>query len=519
MPKNPTDPASWQRSILSALLAAAKTHGGKHSVAADITRATLNYQQLLARSLILSGKLAAPLEGQNYVAILLPNVLAVMVSFVSLHMLGKTPCMLNFSSGEANILHACRIAGAKTIITSRTFIEKGKLEQLAAALEKDHKLIYLEDLRGQIGYADKVSGVVKSFFPHAALRHTLATVKPSDPAVILYTSGSEGRPKGVALSHANLLANIGQILARLDLNPSDTVFNALPTFHSFGLSIGLVMPMLCGIKSFFFPSPLQYREIPRAVRESGSTILLGTDTFLRGWAAYAKEGDFKTIRLAVAGAEKLKDTTRAQWQQQFSVDILQGYGVTEASPVISCNTPDKHKPGTVGTAFPHIECKLESVAGLSEGGRLLVKGPNIMLGYLDPESPGTIKPQGEWYDTGDIVTIGTDGFIAIQGRAKRFAKISGEMVSLLVIEEAVSAAKPDHLHAAVHIADERKGEQIILFTEDSALTRDDVLSAIRARKLPELYVPRQVIFMEAIPKLGSGKVDYPALTQRAATAA
>jgi acyl-[acyl-carrier-protein]-phospholipid O-acyltransferase/long-chain-fatty-acid--[acyl-carrier-protein] ligase len=513
----PLDTQYFQRTLLSAVLDAAREHGGSHVIAADMSKAEMNYRQLILRSLILRSALAPSLEGQNFVAMLLPNALGAVVTFMSLHMLGKVPCMLNFSAGETNIQHACKIAAVKTVLTSRMFVEKAKLEPVVQALQKNHTVLYLEDLRSVIGWPQKLKGLVQSLTPHAMLHKVLVSVKPDDPAVVLYTSGSEGRPKGVALSHTNILSNVHQIMLRVELFNTDVVFNALPIFHSFGLAIGMVMPLLRGIKTFLYPSPLQYREIPKFIRYSAATILLGTDTFLRGWASYAQADDFKTVRLAVAGAEKLKDSTRQQWLDSFHVDILQGYGVTEASPVVGVNTPKHHKPGTVGRVFPGIECKLVPVEGLAQGGRLHIKGPNIMLGYLNPDKPGTLLPQDPWYDTGDIVTIDDEGFLTIAGRAKRFAKIGGEMVSLLVVEEIASAARPEGVHAAVVTRDERKGEQIVLFTEDSGLTKSDMMQQARQKGLPELYLPKQIMVIASIPKLGNGKVDYPALEKQLPT--
>lgn len=506
----------YRQSFLASLLNAQSLFGGKQVVASDITFATLTYRQLFTRAFILSDKLSQPLSGQHNVAVLLPNALGAAVTFVALHMLGKVPCMLNFSAGAGNVLHACRIACAKTVLTSRTFIEKGKLEHLVEALQAEHHIIYLEDIRPQVKLADKLRGLGKALAARYALSHVLAKTNPDEPAVILYTSGSEGTPKGVALSHANIMANIYQARAKLDLNPSDGLFNALPIFHSFGLTIGMLMPLACGIRTFLYPSPLHYRVIPDLVYDTNSTIMLGTDTFFNGYARYAHPYDFWRVRLAVAGAEKLKDSTRQLWQERFGVSIMQGYGVTEASPAISFNTPVENKHGTVGRIFPGMQAKLEPVPGLEQGGRLFVKGPNIMLGYLKADQPGVIQPQGEWYDTGDIVSIDEEGFITIQGRAKRFAKIGGEMVSLQAVEDLAQAIEPESAHAAVAVADPRKGEHIILYSESKALTRERILEAARAKGIAEIMLPKHVAPLETIPRLGNGKIDYPALGKLAA---
>lgn len=510
--RNAYESQDRHRPLLAAILEARTHFGGGKAVAADVTRQQLTYQSLVTRGFVLSGKLKPYLEGQDYVAMLLPNSLAAVVTFVSLHMLKKIPCMLNFSAGSANILHACHVAGARTVLTSRAFIEKGKLEGLIGALEKNHVIIYLEDVRATISGSDKVTGLLKSFAPSFFLREALQ-VKPYEPAVVLYTSGSEGSPKGVALSHTNILANIHQAASRLDLTPADKLFNALPVFHSFGLTVGMLMPLVKGLSTFLYPSPLHYRVIPELIYDIDATIMVGTDTFYQGYAHYAHPYDFRSIRLAVAGAEKLKESTRQMFAERFGVSILQGYGVTETSPVISCNTQMYHRSGTVGRVFPGMEWKLEAVDGIAHGGRLHIKGDNVMLGYMKADQPGVIQPQGEWYDTGDIVDVDEKGYITILGRAKRFAKIGGEMVSLAAVEEFVNQLLPEQKHAAIAIPDERKGEQVVLITQSATLNRQQLSQAARDAGIPEIFLPKQIVVVEDIPLLGSGKVDYPALSR------
>ncbi len=510
--------ADYSKPLLSALIKAQSSFGRKTCIATDSMGGALTYKDLFVRSSVLRRKLSGLIGNAQYVGVLLPNSLAVVVAFLSLHMLKRVPCMLNFSSGEASISHACKIAGMQTIITSRLFIEKAKLDQLIKALQKHYTIVYLEDIRKQITWKDKVSGLLDGFFPSVGLRSVLGSVSPDEAAVVLYTSGSEGVPKGVALSHANLLSNIAQARARLDLSPPHIIFNALPVFHSFGLTVGTIMPLVCGLRTHLYPSPVQYKQIPEEVFTSEATIMLGTDTFFQGYARYAEKHHFSRIRLAVAGAEKLKESTRKAWIEQFGVDILQGYGVTEASPVISVNTHDEHKPGTVGKLFPAMEYKLEPVDGLEKGARLLVKGPNVMLGYLKADQAGVIQPQGAWYDTGDIVDVSADGYISILGRAKRFAKIAGEMVSLTVVEELAYDIDPEKGHAAIAIPDDKRGEQILIYTESPGITKESLIATAKKRGVPEICLPRQILRIDLIPRLGSGKVDYISLKNSMARA-
>lgn len=504
--------SDYKKSLLAALLDAADLHGASQIIATDPTRATLNYRQLFTRAFVLSNKLVDRLSEQKFVGVLLPNSLGALVTFVALQMLGKVPAMLNFSAGAANILHACNLATVQTVLTSRAFVEKGKLEHIITALDGKYKVIYLEDIRPSVTIFDKISGFLNSLFARENLRARLSRTDANSPAVILFTSGSEGVPKGVALSHINLLANINQSCAALDLTPSDVLFNAMPVFHSFGLTVGMLLPLMRGIQTFLYPTPLHYRVIPELIYDVNATVVLGTDTFFNGYAKYANAYDFNSVRLAVLGAEKLKESTRKLYADKFRVNLLQGYGVTEASPVISFNTPMASKVGSVGRAFPEIETRLEPVEGLDAGGRLLVRGVNIMLGYIREGSDGgEVQPQGEWYDTGDIVDIDSDGFITILGRAKRFAKIAGEMVSLMICEELAGHLFADSTNAAIAIADERKGEHIVLYSEAQGITREALANAAREKGLPEIYMPKHVVYISEIPRLGNGKIDYPAL--------
>ncbi|MBY0407446.1 MAG: AMP-binding protein [Rickettsiales bacterium] len=503
------------RNLLEAVLNASDAHGPKKSICFEATRTSLSYRNVFTRAFVLSGKLSQPLMGEKHVGVLLPTVNAGAVTFMALQAMSKVPCMLNFSAGESNILHACRIATVKTVLTSRAFVEKGKLEPVMEAIAAQCKVIYLEDFKDQVTLGNKLSALFKAFFAREFLGDALARQTPSDAAVVLFTSGSEGTPKGVALSHDNLLSNIAQVSATLDITASDVLFNAMPVFHSFGLTVGLVLPLVRGVKTFLYPSPLHYRVIPELVYDTDATIMLGTDTFFNGYAHYGHAYDFHKIRLAVAGAEKLKDATRRLYADKFRVNILEGYGVTETSPVLSFNTPLYNRIGSVGKALPGVETKLEPVEGLEVGGKLLVKGPNVMLGYLKADQPGVIQPHGEWYDTGDIVDIDAQGYISILGRAKRFAKIAGEMVSLAAVEEFVSAVVPDKGHAAVAIGDAKKGEQVLLFTESEAVTRELLQQHAKKKGVPELGLPRQVQPIGELPRLGNGKIDYVALAKLA----
>jgi len=337
-------------------------------------------------------------------------------------------------------------------------------------------------------------------------------VEENAPAVVLFTSGSEGVPKGVVLSHRNLTSNVNQISAMLTLLPGEQLFNALPTFHSFGLTAGLLWPILKGGRVFLYPSPLHYGVIPEMIYTLNVKLLFGTDTFFSGYAKKADPYDFYSVRYMVAGAEKLRPETRRLYADRFHTPILEGYGVTETAPVLAVNMPLSFKNGTVGQLVPGVEYKIRPIEGIEEGGALCVKGPNVMLGYLMPNQPGVLQaPEDGWYDTGDVVSVDQQGFITIKGRAKRFAKIGGEMISLTAVESYINQYSPEGHHVVVSVADERKGEQLILVTNDDGLSRQTVKEAAKRVQVSELMVPKTVILVEEIPVLGTGKTNYPAV--------
>ena len=502
--------------LFESLLNASAIHGKKHIIAEDIQRKPINYRQFISRSFILGKSIAKTTQSGEFVGVLLPNMVTTAVTFFALQAFGRVPAMLNYSAGTQTVLSACTTAKIKKIYTSHLFIERTKLASLVSTLTTAGiEILYLEDVTKSLLWLDKWVGLVagnffaRAYYRHISRRQQTKISQPDIPAVILFTSGSEGAPKGVVLSHNNILANGSQLSGRVDFGPTDRIFNALPLFHSFGLTGGTLLPLLSGIKVFFYPSPLHYRIVPQLIYDTNSTIMFGTDTFLSGYAKYANNYDFYSLRYVFAGAEKLKDATRKIWSEQFGVRIFEGYGATETSPMLSTNTPMHNKAGTVGRLLPGINYDLEPVPGHERGGKLIVSGPNIMVGYLFITNPGRlVSPPNGKYDTGDIVDIDAEGYITILGRVKRFAKIGGEMVSLPAIENWLNDLWPGHMHAVVSIGDERKGEQIVLLTDYPKASRNEMLSYAKSCGINELGIPRQVQITDKMPLLGSGKVDY-----------
>ncbi|MGE0212234.1 MAG: MFS transporter [Parvibaculaceae bacterium] len=500
------------RHLVEALIGAARAHGGRTPAVEDIQRAPLTYGRLLMGTFVLGRRLARETEGQANVAVLLPTAAGCLVTIMGLLAFGRVPALLNYATGARNMAAACATAGTTTLVTSRKFIEQGGFADDLAVLAETQRVLYLEDLREGLTGLDKLYGLRARLFPRLTLKATRASTDPDKAAIILFTSGSEGAPKGVVLSHRNLLANAAQVAGRIDFSGSDVVFNALPMFHALGLNVGTLLPVLYGVRTFLYPSPLHYKIIPTLCYETGSTILLSTDTFLSGYARNADPLDFRAMRHVVAGAEPVKAETRALWQERFGVRILEGYGCTECSPVIASNTPRYFRTGSVGRVFDGIEHRLEPVEGIPDAGRLHVRGPNVMLGYLGAEEPGVLKvPPDGWHDTGDMVLIDEEGFLRIVGRLKRFAKVGGEMVPLNAVEAEVLKEYPMSQHAVVAVPDRRKGEQLVLVTTEPALDRNRLLFTLRTAGLTEMMIPRHVIELPELPLLGSGKTNYVAL--------
>jgi acyl-[acyl-carrier-protein]-phospholipid O-acyltransferase/long-chain-fatty-acid--[acyl-carrier-protein] ligase len=502
-------------SLYSTLLDAMDIFGRRHRMVEDVKQIEYDYSDILKMALAL-GRLASREVAQGERAgVLLPNLATTLGLLIGLSAMRRVPAMLNFTAGTDGMQNACLAAGIRTIFTSRQFLEQARLGPAVAALH-NIRVIHLEDLRSGFGLADRLWLLAMLAFPRLVGRD----VEPEDAAVVLFTSGSEGKPKGVVLSHRALLSNIAQIRSVIDISPTDKVLNALPMFHSFGLTGGALLPMATGAGVFLYPSPLHYRVIPEVIYDRGCSVLFGTSTFLGNYGRHAHPYDFYRLRYVVAGAEKLSDAVRDTWVEKFGIRILEGYGATETAPVIAVNTPMAFRRGSVGQLLPSMEGRLVPVPGIERGGVLHVRGPNLMSGYLRVDKPGVLEPPASslgdgWYETGDICDIDGDGFVSILGRVKRFAKIAGEMVSLEVVEKLAAASSPAAQHAATAIPDTQRGEAIVLFSTDAGLTRERLQQTARGSGLPEIAVPRTVVHLDPLPLLGTGKLDYPALRARA----
>jgi len=503
-----------------ALLEAVSIYGRRRRVLCDAQPQEFTYGRLLKAALALGRLVARRSAPGEFVGVLLPNVNITVALLYGMFAFRRVPAMLNYTSGLEGMQNACRVAGLRLVLTSRAFLERARLEAVVEKLE-GVRVMYLEELRASFGLSDKLWLLLWALpFP----RRATVPGRPGDSAVVLFTSGSEGRPKGVVLSHRAFIANVAQCRAVIEFSSKDRFLSALPLFHAFGLTVGVFLPLQTGAWICLYPSPLHYRVIPERIYEFDCTTLFASSTFLGHYARCAHPYDFRSLRLVVAGAEKLAPEVRQVYQEKFGIRVLEGYGVTETAPVLSVNTPVAAKTGSVGEPVPGVECRLEPVAGIPGAGVLHVRGANVMSGYLLEDRPGEIQPPSSvfgpgWYNTGDVASLDEDGYLHILGRVRRFAKVAGEMVSLELVERIAAEASPDRQHGAVAVREAGRGETILLLTEDPRLGREQLLEAARALGAPELAIPRRIVHVEQLPLLGSGKKDYVRLRQLAEQAA
>ncbi|HEY1709665.1 MAG TPA: AMP-binding protein [Rhizomicrobium sp.] len=501
----PFDITEAHQPVFAAFVDARRKFGGSRVCVVDVDDSERTYDEIFRGALALGHALKRGTRAGENVGVMLPTGAGAIATFMALSAYGRVPAMLNFTSGAAALKSALKTARVKRVLTAKRFVEMGGFQSLVEELSQHATIVYLEDVRENLSVMDKAFAVAGSVLPGLVTKRSAHET----PAVILFTSGTEGEPKGVALSHTNLLSNVEQVRVHLALYSADILLNPLPAFHCFGLTVGSLMPLLLGLKVVCHPTPLAPKEIVGRIKKHKATILVSTDTFITQYARVAEPGDLQSLRLTVCGAERLRDETRALLRRKHSIELLEGYGVTEASPVIAANKPGANRPGTVGLLMANMKLRLDPVEGIPNAGRLVVRGPNVMLGYLKPETPGAIEPPpGGWHDTGDIVSVDEDGYISIKGRMKRFAKIGGESVSLAVVESIASALWPDFNHAAVTIPDGRKGEQIVLVTTNRDANRHDLTGWAHNHGVSDLAVPRRIVFVDDVPVLGTGKTDY-----------
>jgi long-chain-fatty-acid--[acyl-carrier-protein] ligase len=509
--------------IPEVFLRAARRHPSQ-AVIADPISGTKTYRDLVTALLVLKPILGA-LPG-NYLGILLPASVAANVAYLAALFAGKTPVMLNFTTGPRNVLHAIELLGIQRIVSAGRLVERLRREGFADAQPLFDRLLLLEELGRSVTALTKLGAAWRALTSWRPLERD----SYSETAVVLFTSGSESRPKAVPLTHANLLANIRDIMQVIPLRHADALLSMLPPFHSFGLTVDTLVPLLTGLRAVYHADPTDASTLAALIDAYELTALVGTPTFLGGICRAAQPGQLGSLRLAVTGAEqcpaRVYDALGSRCPNAL---VLEGYGITECSPVVSVNRVERARRGTIGEPLPSVQCAIvdpdtgEPVA-MGQRGMLLVRGPSVFAGYLrhHGESPFVEHLGQRWYRTGDLVTQAADGVLTFSGRRQRFVKLGGEMVSLPAIEAALESSlaganEPDGAPGfAIEASPGEQNIELVLFTT-LPLEREPVNRAIHAAGLSSLHNVRRIVRLDALPLLGTGKVDYRALKRLAAT--
>ncbi len=468
----------------------------------DISRnAQFSYKQILAGALLLS-KQIKELTDEKHVGVMIPVSAGAIIAKLAVLMAGKTPAMINYSTGALqNCEYARKKCGIKFFITSSTLLKK--LE-----LNADDDMVMMEDIMASIGVFSKLIEVLTL----KNARKRVHNGSDDENAVLLFTSGSEKDPKIVPLTHSNIGANYDSIRKALDLHDTDRYVSVLPYFHVFGMTTSLWTPLLIGGTLITHGNPLDFKAVVKSIVDHKATCLFSTPAFFHGYNLRARKGDFDSLRILVAGGDKLPKELYDSYRERHNIEILEGYGTTELSPVVSVNRIGNNKLGSIGLPLDQVEVKIVGIEsgeelGFNQEGKLLVKGPNVMKGYLnDPEQTAKVLQDG-WYDTGDIALIDPEGFIFHKGRYKRFIKVGGEMVSLVAVEEKVRTLIPDDcVCCAVAMKHPTKGAEVAIAL-DHALDIDRIKKELSSL-LPPLMMPKHFVVLDSMPLLGSGKVNF-----------
>jgi acyl-[acyl-carrier-protein]-phospholipid O-acyltransferase/long-chain-fatty-acid--[acyl-carrier-protein] ligase len=482
---------------------------------ADSTGQELTFGRALTAALLLSREITRTTADQRYVGLLLPASVGGALANVATSLAGKVPVNLNFTSGHDAMAAAIDRCGIRTILTARAFVAKAGIETIDG-------MVFVEDFLKTIPLTTKLrTALAVAVLPAALLARLYAVEQDVDDlATIIFSSGSTGVPKGVMLTHRNLLSNIDAAMQVFKLTDGDVMIGVLPFFHAFGFTATLWLPLVNGFGVAYHPNPMDAKTIGDLADSYRGTIIISTPTFYSSYIRKIQPEQFAHIRYAVVGAEKLRQPIAAAFKERFGIDLIEGYGCTEMSPVVAVNMPEP-RPGSVGRPLPGVRARVvDPITGegplVDEEGMLLVSGPNRMLGYLDdPDLTATVF-HDEWYVTGDIATVDADGFIRITDRLSRFSKIAGEMVPHMKVEEEIQELLSDgHTATVVSVADESRGERLIAFYSDPGVTPAELWNKLNATSLPRLWIPKREDLrpVDAIPTLGSGKIDIQSLKQ------
>jgi len=473
------------------------------------TERDISYSQALLASLILARRFGKLERGR--IGIMLPTSSGGGLAIIGAVMAGRTPVMINYSTGaEKNCRYAQDSCDFRIIITTKALLEKTGCAHLP-------EMVFIEDILSSLGKFEKATAFLKSKLPRPLLKRLVGKPNLDLPAVILFTSGSEKEPKVVQLSQRNILSNIDSFSQMMDIYGMDNLLAVLPYFHVFGLTINLWTPMCLGMTTITYANPLEFKTIAKIIREYKPELLVGTPLFLEGYVKQSKAGDFASIKLAVSGADKCPEHLRILYREKHDIEIFEGYGTTETSPVISANPRDRNKPGSIGTPIPGTEIRIQNLdtgadCAVGETGKILVKGDGVMLGYLNDIEESSLRLKSGWYDTGDLGYLDEDGYLWHKGRLKRFVKIGGEMVSLVMVEETMNALTPVEVECcAVELPDSKRGSKIVGVTNTKVDQQD--LNKKLSKALPNLALPKKYVHVAEFPRMGSGKTDFRSLTE------
>ena len=486
----------------------AKKNAKKLAIIDKATGRKVPFERALIASLILSKKFAKIKEG--YIGVMVPTSAGCFLTVLGVIMAGKVPVMINYSTGAAgNCRYAQKKCGFKTIVTSRALCEKIGCDLVPG-------MIFLEDIMEQISAFEKIGAALKAKRSAASIFNSLPSANLDDVVVILFTSGSEKDPKAVQLTHRSIGSNIADLEKVLNLTDQDVWMAILPLFHVFGYTTNFWVPMTIGMTTVTYANPLDYKNIPGMIKQYKATIIAGTPIFFSGYLRESKPGDFESMRLVVAGADKVPDSLRDGFRSKHNVQLLEGYGATETSPVVSVNLPEKNKPGSIGPILPSVQVKITNIetgAAMNAGeeGKILVKGDLVMKGYFDDIEETSLRIEDGWYDTGDMGMLDEDGFLWHRGRLKRFVKIGGEMVSLVKTENALEQVLPENVECCiVEVPDSLKGARLVAAVTEKVNEKEMI------RKMGEflapIEIPKTFIEIPEMPKLGSGKINFREIT-------
>jgi acyl-[acyl-carrier-protein]-phospholipid O-acyltransferase/long-chain-fatty-acid--[acyl-carrier-protein] ligase len=510
--------ANYRRTLAGALLEARRVHGGRHEIAEDIDRRPVTYARLLSRGWTLGGLMARGTRRGEVIGVLMPGSVATLYALVGLHARGRVPAMLDYTEDATALRAACTAARIGCVVTSRTFIAAARLGKLIDALQEHYRIVYLEDLRDRVGPLNRLAGHARLLAARLVSRRG-EDARADEPAAVLFVNGADGKPRGVVLSHANLLANAAQAAARVDFGAQDVIFNALPLYTAIGLTTGTLLGLVSGVKVFLYPSALHFRIVPEMAYAVNATILFGTNTFLAGYARYAHPYDFFSVRYVFAGGEPVRAYTRQRWAERFGLRIFEGFGATEAAPLISTNTPMDDRAGTLGRLMPGIEHRLIPVSGISVGGRLAIRGPNLMLGYLTSERPDEILPPAceagpGWFDTGELMAVDGEDYLRRIGERRHMARVGARWVSLEEVEALAAELWPDGAHHALALPDFRQGECVVLVTTWADASLEAYLARARAKTRDPSSDPVHIITLDMLPRLADGTIDEGEVCRR-----